>query len=147
MERPDLEALRNKIVMVAALIHGDDCESKDKHTHRCNEAHEAIGMFDDLARSLESRGAEGPAPGVDLEAAERTIETASKTLGDFCKEVWAGRIKEAWHWEIPANPARDTDLLIGAAIGLANDLVKEVRTLRAALRSPAPAPLPLGGGN
>jgi hypothetical protein len=61
MERPDLEALRNKIVMVSALIHGDDCESKDKHTHRCNEADEILGLFDDLVASLPARGAEGPA--------------------------------------------------------------------------------------
>jgi hypothetical protein len=70
---------------------------------------------------------------LDLDAAEKTVEIASKELGDLCKARWAGgeAWERAWHWEIPANEERDTDLRIGAAIGLAKDLIARVRELEA----------------
>lgn len=68
-----------------------------------------------------------PVP-LDLEAAAKTIEIASKELAHLCNEKWAGR--DGWHWEIPANPERDTDIRIGDAIGIAQDAVKEIHSLR-----------------
>ena len=38
-------------------------------------------------------------------------EKASTELARLCKEIWIGR--RGWHWEIPANKERDTDLILG----------------------------------
>ena len=43
-----LKELREKIVLVDALIHADDCESKDKHSTRCKASGEVLGLFDEL---------------------------------------------------------------------------------------------------
>jgi hypothetical protein len=72
-------------------------------------------------------------PKLDLDAAEKAVEIASEELGRLCKARWAGPEEWAnvWHWEIPANEERDTDLKIGKAIGLCQDLIKELRRLQA----------------
>jgi hypothetical protein len=86
-----------------------------------------------------------PGEGLDLEAAAAKVKRASDELSRICNETWAGG--KPWHWEIPANPARDSDLLLGGAIEVANAAIVEVRRLRDtisryqdAFARPAPTP-------
>jgi len=60
-------------------------------------------------------------PGLSDEA---IVKRAQAELGRLCREIWNGN-KRAWHWEIPANPKRDSDLIIGAGLDIAAKLLKE----------------------
>lgn len=69
---------------------------------------------------------------IDLEAIRAENKIAQETLSHLCHEKWAGR--DGWHWEIPANPSRDTDLQLGASIQSSNKLCDEVESLRQRVR-------------
>ena len=63
-------------------------------------------------------------------------EKASAELARLCKEIWdSGR---GWHWEIPANKERDTDLILGYSLDDVPALVKiveaQARVIEADLR-------------
>ena len=75
---------------------------------------------------------------LDLDAASAKVKRATEELSRLCKETWAGG--KPWHWEIPANPDRDSDLLLGAAIEIANAAIKELRALRPQGDTSSPAP-------
>lgn len=69
---------------------------------------------------------------IDLEAIRAENKIAQETLSHLCHEKWAGR--DGWHWEIPANPMRDTDLQLNASIQSSNKLCDEVESLRQRVR-------------
>lgn len=69
---------------------------------------------------------------IDLEAIRAENKIAQETLRHLCHEKWAGR--DGWHWEIPANPSRDTDLQLGASIQSSNKLCDEAESLRQRVR-------------
>jgi hypothetical protein len=171
--RPDLEALRNKIAMMGSLIHEDACESKDEHTSRCKEADEVLGLFDDLVANLPARGAEGPAPGVDL-----AIVTQEKGWhGMPVRVLVSNGAAQEWYYchghpmaqVAPAAPAPlDLDFLtqvLGwmvvadsficqaqpewAKVGkkIADRLSKDIRTAKASQGSDTPKASPEGGSN
>ncbi|WP_433520079.1 hypothetical protein ACQP2T_63805 (plasmid) [Nonomuraea sp. CA-143628] len=57
------------------------------------------------------------------------FERAHTEIGEVCAEGPHNR----WRWSIPANPARDTDLIVSDALKGAEDLLAEVDRLTAAL--------------
>ncbi len=64
------------------------------------------------------------------EKIERTdaenVARARAELSRLCKGIWAG--ERPWHWEIPANPERDTDLIIGEGLAVAERLLREQKS-------------------
>lgn len=68
-----LKELREKIVLVDALIHADDCESKDDHSTRCKASGDVLGLFDALfpAASAEGSPSHPSSPSQDSAAAEK----------------------------------------------------------------------------
>ena len=61
---------------------------------------------------------------LDLDAAEARAVRASAEVA---------RLKAAplhWYWSIPADPERDSDLILGASVGDVPALIAEVRRLR-----------------
>ncbi|MEV7805034.1 hypothetical protein AB0O28_18995 [Microbispora sp. NPDC088329] len=67
-----------------------------------------------------------PTTPVDLAAARQRITRAHTELGDVCAQGPSRRFR----MHIPADPARDTDLIISAALNDADLLVGEVERLR-----------------
>ncbi len=51
------------------------------------------------------------------------VQRAQDELSRLCRETWSG--KNPWHWEIPANTERDSDLIIGAGLRVAEKLLAE----------------------
>lgn len=70
-----------------------------------------------------------PGEPADLAAARERITRAHTELGDVCAQGPSRRFK----MHIPADPERDTDLIISAALNDADLLVGEVEQLRAAV--------------
>lgn len=68
-----------------------------------------------------------PVTPVDLAVARQRIERAHTELGDVCAQGPSRRFK----MHIPADPERDTDLIISAALNDADLLVGEMERLRA----------------
>ncbi len=54
---------------------------------------------------------------------------ARDTLKHLCHEKWDGR--DGWHWEIPANPEKDTDLIIGKSLNHVSGLCDAIMSLQA----------------
>lgn len=73
--------------------------------------------------------AEEPVGRIELGVVLQRFTRARAELSRLCREIWAGN-RRAWHWEIPANPERDSDILIGDALGDIPRLVAELGELR-----------------
>lgn len=56
---------------------------------------------------------------------------ARDTLKHLCHEKWDGR--DGWHWEIPANPEKDTDLIIGKSLNHVSGLCDAIMSLQASV--------------
>ena len=63
---------------------------------------------------------------VDLEAAEAALDRAHTEIGEIAKEGPARR----WRMSIPAQPDRDSDLLIANALDAGRLMAAELRELR-----------------
>ena len=137
-----------KVVEAPAMVPKRDADQVSERGFRCQYAGSGQwffqkgetqwALFDEPIRKPPSYAPPVAAPGdgeMDLADAEVKIQAASTELSRLCKDIWAG--KKPWHWEIPANPARDSDLLLGAAIEVAIKAVAEIRRLRNPI-TPAP---------
>lgn len=62
----------------------------------------------------------------DYDAIKAALEKAHTEVGEICRRTGAGR----WRMSIPAQPDRDSDLIISDALRHADELLAEVKRLR-----------------
>lgn len=74
---------------------------------------------------------------LDLYAIEERAERAATEVARLC-DISTGGPGNNWRWSIPADPKRDSDLILAASLVDVPALVAEVRRLRA-LVEPQPA--------